>query len=275
MSNKVADVNEFSFKTMDMYDHFSCIAPQYHYLRTTDLEPIAFMVQKLNALPYIKAIDVGCGDGRYNRILCQNMGERLSLTCVDVNANMLEVLHRNLTEDGIQNFESMQASADNLPLPENSHDCIFTLNAIHHFDLLKFICESSRILKRSGYLFVYTRLREQNKKNIWGKYFPGFNHKETRLYTLKKLMQTINSVPGMWIQSVEYFKYRRSSSLPELEKRIRSHHYSTFFLYPLDELEIAIDKFKKNIIRAYKDVNGIHWYDENILLVIRKMKDGV
>jgi ubiquinone/menaquinone biosynthesis C-methylase UbiE len=275
MTYKVADLDETIWKTNNMYDHFSRIATQYQQLRTTDLEPISFMVRKLNGLPYIKAVDVGCGDGRYNRILCRYLGDKMNLTCVDVNAAMLDVLHRNLTEDGIRNFNIMQASADDLPLPDNSHDCVFTLNAIHHFDLSKFIRESARILKNNGYLFAYTRLREQNRKNIWGRYFPGFCRKETRLYTLNQMVKTINAVPGMRIQSVEYFRYHRLSTLPELEKRIRSYHYSTFFLYPLDELEKAIDKFKKNIIKAYQDVQGIHWYDENILVVVRKGNDNV
>jgi len=43
----------------------------------------------------------------------------------------------------------------------------------------------------------------------------------------------------------------------------------------LDELEKAIDKFKKNIMRAFEDVQGIHWYDENILVVVRKGNDNV
>jgi ubiquinone/menaquinone biosynthesis C-methylase UbiE len=233
------------------------------------------MVRKLDKLPYIKAADVGCGDGRYNRILYRDLGEKLSLTCVDANANMLEALRRNLIEDGIQNFTSIQSSAEDMPLPDNSYDCIFTLNAIHHFDTLKFIHESVRILKSGGYLFVYTRLRDQNKRNIWGRYFPEFHQKETRLHTLNTMARIINAVPGMWLQSIEYFKYRRLSSLSELEKRIRSHHYSTFFLYPVDELEKAIEKFKKTIGRVYEDINRIHWHDENVLFIIRKGEESI
>ncbi len=275
MSYANVDVNESNYETTGMYDHFSRIAPQYHHLRTTDLEPISFMVRKLNKLPDIKAADIGCGDGRYDRILYRDLGEKLSLTCVDANAMMLEALRKNLIEDSIQNFTSIQSSAEELPLLDNSYDCLFTLNAIHHFDLFKFLHQSARTLKSDGYLFVYTRLRDQNKRNIWGRYFPGFNQKETRLYTLNKMMKAINAVPDMWLQSVEYFKYRRLSSLSELEKRIRSHHYSTFFLYPVDELEKAIGKFKKNIGRAYEDVHRIHWHDENILFVIRKGNESV
>jgi ubiquinone/menaquinone biosynthesis C-methylase UbiE len=274
MSYIVTDEKESSRKTGDMDDHFSRIASKYHLLRTTDLEPIAVLVQKLNLLCNIKAADIGCGEGRYDRILCRELGEKLSLTCVDTNASMLETLDKNLTEDGIQNFTSIQASAEGLSLPDNSHDCILTFNAIHHFDLLKFIQQSVRILKNDGYLFVYTRLQDQNKRNIWGKYFPGFQQKETRLFTRATIEQTINAVSGMWLQSIKYFRYDRLFSLIELEEKIRSHHYSTFFLYSADELEKAIDIFKKNISRIFQDVQRIHWYDENILFVIRKGKES-
>ena len=274
MFYQVTQEKKSGCKTGNMYEHFSRIAPQYNHLRATDLEPIAILVRKLNGLSNIKAADIGCGEGRYDRILCRDLGEKLSLTCVDTNAYMLERLHKNLTEDAIQNFTSIQASAEEMNLPDNSHDCILTLNAIHHFDLLKFMRQSVRILKNDGYLFIYTRLQDQNKRNIWGRYFPGFQQKETRLPSLNAIEHTINAVSGMCLQSIKYFKYERSFSITELEERIRSHHYSTFFLYSEDELEKAIDKFKKTISRIYQDVQRIHWHDENILFVIRKGQEN-
>jgi hypothetical protein len=84
------------------------------------------------------------------------------------------------------------------------------------------------------------------------------------------MARTINKVAGIQMQSIEYFKYSRLSSLPELEKKIRSQHDSTFLLYPVDELEKAIDIFKKKVSEVYEDVNRILWYDENVLFVIRK-----
>jgi ubiquinone/menaquinone biosynthesis C-methylase UbiE len=271
----VSDVNEYRVKSVNMHDHFSRIASEYHHLRTTDLEPISFIVQKLNQLPFIKAVDVGCGVGRYDRLLFRDLGEKLNLTCVDVNAKMLEALNKNLNTYGIENYTTIQSTAEDLPLPDNSYDCILTLNAIHHFNLARFIHQSARILKDGGYLFIYTRLRDQNKRNIWGRYFPEFHQKETRLYTLGVITKTINSVAGIWLQSIEYFKYRRLCSIVELENKIRSHHYSTFFLYSIDELEQAIDTFKKNIEQIYHDIHRIDWYDENVLFVVRKMSHGI
>jgi ubiquinone/menaquinone biosynthesis C-methylase UbiE len=219
MSYNVVDVIESNLKTVDMYDHFSNIASRYHLLRTTDLEPVAFMMNRLNDLPFIKASDIGCGSGRYDQILCREFGNRIDLTCVDANASMLEALDRNMTEDGIEKYTLIQSSAEDLPLSDNSYDCIFTFNAIHHFDLFKFVDQCSRILKNDGYLFIYTRLREQNKRNVWGRYFPAFHQKETRLYTMDVIMKTINSISNMWLQSVEFFRYNRLASIWELEKK--------------------------------------------------------
>lgn len=96
-----------------------------------------------------------------------------------------------------------------MSLKDNSLDCIFTFNAIHHFKILGFLKESSRLLKDNGYLFIYTRLRSQNRRNIWGKHFPLFNEKETRLYEINELKSLLRKINGIKIESMEYFKYAR------------------------------------------------------------------
>lgn len=49
-----------------IHHHFLKIAHQYRDLRTTDLEPILFIKNKLHKHSKILAADVGCGDGRYD-----------------------------------------------------------------------------------------------------------------------------------------------------------------------------------------------------------------
>ncbi|MFC1985058.1 class I SAM-dependent methyltransferase [Chloroflexota bacterium] len=253
-----------------IHHHFSGIAPKYHYLRTTDLEPITTIVQELKKLARIEAIDIGCGTGRYDLLLCRYLGDKVRLVCADANLDMLKTLNKYLIRHGISNFASMYAKAENLPFPGNSYDCVCTFNAIHHFNLLGFLCESARILKSGGYLFIYTRFREQNGRNIWGKYFPKFNQKETRLYTLNKFTQAVASVPNVCIKSIEYLKYGRRSTLAQLVERARAHHYSTFNLYSPEELEEAIAGFTQKISNEFEDIHRIHWFDENVLFVIRK-----
>ena len=108
----------------DIHEHFSRIAPKYRDLRITDPEPVAFIAKELEKLTSIKAVDVGCGAGRYDLLLCRYLGEKLHLTCADINSNMLEALDKYLIKHCITNFTSMHSEAENLPFPRNSLDCV-------------------------------------------------------------------------------------------------------------------------------------------------------
>jgi len=253
-----------------IHRHFSDIAHRYHLLRTTDVEPIAFIAGRLKSLEQIEAIDIGCGTGRYDLLLFKYLAPKLRLTCADSNSDMLDVLEKNLVNNGISDFTSVNAKAENIPSQDNMYDSVFTFNAIHHFDLLEFLRETARILKTVGHIFIYTRLRDQNRRNIWGRYFPMFNQKETRLYTLNKFVKTIEKVPNLHIKSIEYYKYGRISTLTQLIDRARSHHYSTFYLYSSEELEEAIKGFTHNLESKFKDISRVHWFDENIIFMIDK-----
>ena len=253
-----------------VHHHFSRIANGYRALRTTDPEPIAFIAQELRKLVRVEAADIGCGGGRYDLLLCNYLGDRLSLACVDANNDMLGALDTYLKGHGVSNFIAISSRAESLPFPSGALDCVFTFNAVHHFNLLGFLQESARILKSGGYLFVYTRLQDQNRRNIWGRYFPEFCRKETRLYKLSTFMQTVVAVPTLQVKAIEYFRYERISTLEQLVERARAHHYSTFWLYSPKELEEAITGFRRNVEYHLKDVHQVRWFDENALFVIRK-----
>jgi len=254
----------------DFTRHFTKVAKKYRNLRTTDSEPISLIVDKLKNLDHIEAVDVGCGAGRYDLLLYRYLGDRLKLTCLDVNADMLKNLSTYLTRHDIRNFSAKCSTAETMPFPNNTLDCIFTFNAIHHFDLPRFLSESARVLKSGGYLFVYTRLREQNERNIWGLYFPKFSEKETRLYSLDMMKQSIGEVNGLRFKSIIFFAYSRLAALEELLTRARSHHYSTFCFYSPEELGKALTGFSNNINKEFENPQQIRWFDENVLLIIRK-----
>ena len=253
-----------------IHHHFSRIAHKYEDLRTTDLEPILFIKEKLQNLTKIEAADVGCGVGRYDIKLFHHLTKRLYLTCIDYNKNMLNQLIKNLKEYKIKNFKAINASATSLPLIANSLDAIVTFNAIHHFKLLDFLNETSRVLRDNGYLFIYTRLRSQNKRNIWGRFFPEFHEKEKRLYELSELREMLKKIPILIFESIEYFKYKRMARLEWLTKQATHHHYSTFFLYDEKEFEEALREFQENITHHFKNPDSIIWNDENIMFIIRK-----
>ena len=251
-----------------MHDHFLHIAPQYRQIRTTDLGPILFITNKLQDLPKVHAADIGCGAGRYSLKFVQHLGEKCHLFCLDNNREMLRHLKEHFVENSITNFTPIQSDSHKIPLQTNSLDCVMSFNAIHHFSLPDFLRESSRVLKNNGRLFVYTRLRDQNAKTIWGMHFPSFNKKEDRLYELDELKSAFEKDSNLNINSVKFFEHHRVYPLEKLVEQVKNHHYSTFKFYKKQEFKEALHKFVQNILNHYDDLDKITWKDQNTLLVV-------
>jgi len=260
---------EIAVSENHVYRHFSEIASKYRKLRTTDSEPILRIKNQLNGKSRINMADIGCGDGRYSIELLRALGDKCYIHCIDYNEDMLRYLKDYLTEQNTVNFCVRPGDANRLPLENNSMDCIVTFNAIHHFDIAKFLGETVECLKDDGHLFIYTRLRNQNSRNIWGQYFPLFMEMETRLYEFDELQHHIQEA-DMKIHSTKVFGYHRTSSLSKLVEKARNNHYSTFALYNKDTFEGSMQTFEQNIRNNYDNLEEIKWQDENILLEIRK-----
>ncbi len=251
-----------------MHDHFSRIASNYRMVRTTDTRPILHIKNRLNGKTRINIADVGCGDGRYSLELLKCLGDDCFLHCVDTNEEMLSRLRNYLTEQNTLNFCVRPGDASKLPLENDSMDCIVTFNAIHHFDIQKFLEEVFGCLKENGHLFIYTRLKNQNSRSIWGKYFPLFTEIENRLYEFDELKSHVQHA-DMKIYSTKVFGYHRTSGLERLIEQAKNKHYSTFEFYD-GSFGNYLDEFRKNILKNYEDMDNVTWQDENILLEIRK-----
>jgi len=251
-----------------MSDHFTRLASFYSQNRTFDHEAINYITKKLAPMSNITAADIGCGDGRYSIKLIEKLRNRLSLTCVDNNYEMLRQISNILPN--FKNLQTKYAFAEKLPFDDNSLDCIFSFNAIHHFKINKFAKECNRILKNNGLLFIYTRLKDQNESNIWSKFFPDFSKKENRLFDIQGLTKCISNQTSLNLKSSEFFEHKRSSNLQTLVKRAEMKHYSTFSLYSISEFEKSLGKFKQNIYQNFNNPENIQWVDENTMFVFQK-----
>ena len=252
-----------------MLDHFSQIASIYSQVRTIDYELINYITKKLAFKQTIVAADIGCGDGRYSIKLIEKLRNRLSLTCVDVNYEMLQQISK--ISSNIQNLQTKQAIAEELPFADNSLDCIFSFNAIHHFKINEFAKECNRVLKNNGVLFIYTRLKEQNESNIWCKFFPDFSKKENRLFDIQSLTKHISNQTSLNLTSTEFFEHKRSSDIQTLVSKAEKKHYSTFSLYTVSEFEKSLGKFKQNIYQNFSNPENIQWVDENTMFLFQKI----
>ncbi len=250
--------------------HFSNIAHKYNGLRTTDPEVTSIISDYLTHYRFVKAVDIGCGDGRYMSELFRNLDGRLSLLSIDANYRMLKQFKKFLSLRYNRTCLALQGSACCLPLPDGMLEAVMTFNAVHHFSLKEFLYECCRVMRRNGYLFMYTRLRNQNKRTIWGKYFPKFYEKENRLYEHNKLVSSVTCTPGLDLKAVIPFQFERTSTLNILLHKAVNRHYSTFDFYEKDEFNNALESFKNNLIDNFSDINTIRWRDENIMVIAQK-----
>lgn len=246
-----------------MHDHFAEVAGVYREVRTTDQEPVERIGAELESLPRPKGVDIGCGDGRYDLLMFETI-PGLRLLCIDANRAMLEQANELFAAKEIDVFETQLSTVEDLELEAGAYDFVSSFNAVHHFDFPDFLRKSRDGLAVGGHLFVYTRLPGQNARSIWGRYFPDFTEKETRLLELGEMHRGIEETPGLRLVSATCLRYRRRSSLERLVEQARSRHYSTFSLYHPDAFEDALAEFEKTVRGHFDD--AVEWHDENILV---------
>jgi len=253
-----------------MDQHFTEVASVYQDVRTTDLEPVERIAMALEGLPHPKGADIGCGSGRYDLSMFKTI-QGLYLTCIDANRAMLKQARELLAANAIDAFETRQSTVEELELEVGAYDFVSSFNAVHHFDFPDFLRKSEEGLTAGGHLFVYTRLPEQNARNIWGRYFPGFAEMETRLSELGEIHRWIENAQRLRFVSAICLRYRRRSSLERLVEQARSQHYSTFSLYDQDAFEEALAGFRKNVRHRFDDI--VEWHDENLLVHAHRYND--
>ena len=236
-----------------MTRHFTEISPVYRSVRTTDREPVERIARELDGVARPRGADIGCGAGRYVLLMFEMIPD-LSLACVDANSAMLEQLGGLLRAHGIEGFETRQSTAERPRARARWVRLRVLLQRRASFRLSGLPPESRGTgWPKADGLFVYTRLPEHNARSIWGRYFPGFVEKETRLLALGDLHGAIEEAPGLRFAGATCLRYRRRAPLERLVEQARSRHYSTFSLYPPDAFEDALAAFRAVVERHLAD----------------------
>jgi SAM-dependent methyltransferase len=242
-------------------DHFKRVAAGYESLRTTDEAPVRRIRQLLPDRP-VTGLDIGCGTGRYSRLLCGLLPDGSLLAASDVSAAMLAQLQAG--GRGHLGVVPLLSTAEELPLRTTSLDLVTAFNCVHHFDLGRFLTAVARVLRPDGQLFIYTRTPQQNARTIWGRYFPGFTEHEQRLHSETAFRDAVRRTDGLEVVATQTFQHPRSSTLVQLRAQAEGRHYSTFSLYPPEELRASIATFLARL-----PAPAVSWVDEHLLVVVR------
>ena len=161
------------------------------------------------------------------------------------------------------------AAAEQLPLRAASLDLVTAFNCVHHFDLGRFLTAAARVLRPGGQLFIYTRTPQQNARTIWGRYFPGFTEHEQRLHSQAALLDAVRRTGGLTVTATQTFQQPRSSTAERLRAQAEGRHYSTFSLYPPQELTASIATFLARLPGP-----EVSWVDEHLLVVAAATRPG-
>ena len=251
--------------------HFERVASTYRNVRNTDPDVIDAIVSSISREDHtIDIAEIACGSGRYSVLITARLARGLRLFCCDYSGAMLAECTRFMSRGGASShIYYCQLDANAIPFVDSSFDAVVTLNAVHLFDLGRFVAEAARVLRPGGSLCIYTRTPEQNERTIWGQHFPGFTVRETRLYRRELLEGSVVRVTELELEGVREFKHARTESPESLLNRARNFHYSTFALYPSDEFERAMTVFAEKL--AQLSVDGkIEHTAENILVLARR-----
>jgi SAM-dependent methyltransferase len=241
-------------------DHFERVAAVYDSLRTTDEAPVRRICQFLPDRP-VTGLDIGCGTGRYTRLLRALLPDGSLLVASDVSAAMLAQL-RAANRGHALGVVPLLSAAEELPLRAASLDLVTAFNCVHHFGLGRFLAAAARVLRPGGRLFIYTRTPQQNARTIWGRYFPGFTEHEQRLHSQAAIRDAVRRTGGLTVIATQIFKHPRSSTAGRLQAQAEGRHYSTFSLYPPEELRAAIATFLARLPSP-----EVCWVDEHLLVV--------
>jgi SAM-dependent methyltransferase len=242
--------------------HFAQVAGVYGAVRTTDVEPVRDLVALLPA-GALRGLEVGCGTGRYTELLLDHLAAGSSIVGVDACFEMIQVLRRTVRPNLAIRLVCGDGAA--LPLPEGVLDFVACFNAVHHLHLDAFLEASTRQVRPGGHVFVYTRTLEQNASSIWGRRFPGFSDKETRLFQRDRLEQAVAATAGLELFGVQEYRFARRAAVDVLEARVRARAYSTFSLYGQAELAEALECFVASLRPG-----EVEWTDENTLVIARR-----
>ncbi len=245
---------------MTVDGHFDRVAAAYESLRTTDKAPVR-RIRQLLPDRAVTGLDIGCGTGRYSRLLRALLPDGSLLVGSDVSAAMLAEFKAG--DHGREVVVLLVAAAEELPLRTESLDLITAFNCVHHFDLGRFLAAVARVLQPDGQLFIYTRTPQQNARTIWGRYFPGFTQHEQRLHSEASIRDAVRRTDGLAVVATQTFKHPRSSTAQRLRAQAEGHHYSTFSLYTPDELRASIAAFL-----ALLPSTEVAWVDEHLLVVV-------
>ena len=144
----------------DTREHFDALAAGYaseipeHVRARLVTRKVALMQRRLPERG-LDVLDVGCGQGWYAAAMAE-AGHRVC--AVEASAGQLAEARRFHAERGLA-IEALVARAESLPYPDQSFDCVYAINVLHHIEpeatRVTALGEIVRVLRPGGRFFLH------------------------------------------------------------------------------------------------------------------------
>ncbi len=159
------------------------------------------LLNMMNPSPNQTLIDVACGTGDIARLFLENVNQSSQITCVDPNKGMISKAKKKLIK--YKNLKWIIASAENLPIAENSFDFYTISFGIRNTkNLNKVLSEAYRVLKPGGRFLCLEFSKIQNSLldfmyKKYSKFIPSLGkltvgEKEPYEYLVKSIENFLN-----------------------------------------------------------------------------------
>ena len=264
-------------RTTRLRHHFAEVSLRYRSLRELDLGAVRFISGVLARAPDrgrpLRLLDLGTGAGRYMEAVGESLSAALASGVFPIGLDLTPAM---LKQARIQNghaglrAQHLVSTVEMLPLHASSCDAITCFNAVHHFDIARFMGEASRVLTPAGHLVLYTRTPEQNRSTIWGRYFPEFATRETRLHRVEDLCAALEANSAFASVRARIIPWKVETSLSRLVEQATHYHYSTFRMYSDDALHAAIDTFRHRVSQAFQDATRIRHDNDHVVVIAER-----
>lgn len=240
-------------------DYYHKIGRKYNHIRLdteNDMENVMNMIEKYGASKNLKILDIGCGTGKYGKMMKKRGYQVVGIDKSDSQVNQAKEL-----------IESYVADATMIPFDDSSFDIctmIMMIQQLSSKDRIKAIKEAYRVLKKGGLLIIKTCSHEDLQYRSTAQYFPKTLEIDKERYPkIDELEKELSSFSKVEVEhSTITIKKSKENYLSRFKNRGTSN---LSFLTEL-ELKEGIKKFEED----YQDLDIIERITKNTFVIARK-----
>ncbi|UCG85062.1 MAG: class I SAM-dependent methyltransferase [Gemmatimonadota bacterium] len=268
-----------SVRYPSMKHHFARVAPRYRQMRDLDMSAVREIARIVRQLAgsglRLVIVDVGSGTGRYLEAVLAACGLDSTRPCCAIRYDATREMLCDRPDSHARSggtAMSVVGLAEFLPFATHTVDAALALNAIHHFQVTRFLAEVGRVLRPDGKLIIYTRTPEQNRRTVWGRLFPRFADKEDRLFTEEELATALDQTGAFGKVELLAISWSVETNLSRLIEQARCGAYSTFEFYSRREFQEAVETFAQSVLDHFADPSRIVVQNDHLLAVATKKR---